>query len=88
MSDCCGCCHPTFFGLIFNFCHNQIVEDVQSFYRNSFTDAPTSNATAIMYIYHKTVSYVWLQLPVYCEYSVMVCFCVFVLCVLCLSSYS
>lgn len=72
MSYCCGCCcRPTSFGLIFNFCHHQIVEDVQSFYRNSFSEAPTSNATAIMSIYHKTVSSVWLQLPVYCEYSVM-----------------
>uniref|UniRef100_H3BZK3 Tetraspanin n=1 Tax=Tetraodon nigroviridis TaxID=99883 RepID=H3BZK3_TETNG len=34
----------------------QIVEDVQSFYRNSFTDAPTSNGTAIVYIYHKTLN--------------------------------
>ncbi|CAG11808.1 unnamed protein product [Tetraodon nigroviridis] len=33
-----------------------IVEDVQSFYRNSFTDAPTSNGTAIVYIYHKTLN--------------------------------
>lgn len=83
MSYYCGCCcHPTSFGLIFNFCQHQIVEDVQSFYRNSFTDAPTSNGTAIIYIYHKTVGKVWLQLPVYCGYSVMV------LSYFCLSSYS
>lgn len=78
----CGSrCHSASFGLIFNFCEYQIVEDVQSFYRNSFTDAPTSNGTAIIYIYHKTVGKAWLQLPVYCEYSVMVfsyfCVCPF-----------
>lgn len=67
-----GCCHPSSFGLIFHFCQHQIVEDVQSFYRNSFTDAPNSNDTAIIHIYHKTVGEVWLQLPVYGGCSLMV----------------
>lgn len=40
-------------------CQHQIVEDVQSFYSNSLTDASSSNGTAIIYIYHKTVSQVW-----------------------------
>eukprot|EP00066_Takifugu_rubripes_P007506 XP_003973125.1 PREDICTED: tetraspanin-2 [Takifugu rubripes] len=34
----------------------QIVEDVQSFYSNSLTDASSSNYTAITYIYHKTLN--------------------------------
>lgn len=68
----CGCCcHPTSFGLIFTISPHQIVEDVQSFYRNSFTDAPTTNSTAIIYVYHKTVGEVSLQFAVYCGYSVM-----------------
>lgn len=49
------CCHLNLFVLILNFCHYQIVEDVQSFYSNSLTDASSYNETAITYIYHKTV---------------------------------
>lgn len=38
------------------FSQQQIVEEVQKFYSSSIVEASNSSGTAVVYIYHKTVS--------------------------------